>query len=211
MTAQPPDWFSAALATPATDDSVQVDGARIRYRAWGGRGARGAVLVHGTAAHARWWDHVAPQLPACCASRRSTCRDTGTATGARATALTAGRRRSLPSPLTRASRERRSSSATASAEPWRCAPRRATVPPSPGSSSSTPRCLRRRRDGGKRPWASGPSNEPTRAGKPRSPGSGWFPSIQCCPTSAITSPPGRWPPGTTASGAGSSTEACSRS
>ena len=64
MTAQPPDWFSAALATPATDGSVQVGGARIRYRAWGSRGARGAVLVHGTAAHARWWDHVAPQLPA---------------------------------------------------------------------------------------------------------------------------------------------------
>jgi pimeloyl-ACP methyl ester carboxylesterase len=64
MTAQPPAWFSAALATPATDGSVEVDGARIRYRAWGPSGASGAVLVHGTAAHARWWDHVGPQLPA---------------------------------------------------------------------------------------------------------------------------------------------------
>jgi pimeloyl-ACP methyl ester carboxylesterase len=64
MTAQPPDWFSTALAIPAEEGSVEVDGARIRYRAWGGRGAWGAVLVHGTAAHARWWDHVAPQLPA---------------------------------------------------------------------------------------------------------------------------------------------------
>jgi pimeloyl-ACP methyl ester carboxylesterase len=64
MTVQPPGWFSTALATPAEEASVEVEGARIRYRAWGGRGAWGAVLVHGTAAHARWWDHVAPQLPA---------------------------------------------------------------------------------------------------------------------------------------------------
>ena len=64
MTAQPPAWFAAALAAPATDGTVNVDGARVRYRAWGPPGAPGAVLVHGTAAHARWWDHVAPQLPA---------------------------------------------------------------------------------------------------------------------------------------------------
>jgi pimeloyl-ACP methyl ester carboxylesterase len=64
MTLPPPAWFTSALAAPAADGSVEVEGARIRYRAWGDRGARGAVLVHGTAAHARWWDHVAPQLPA---------------------------------------------------------------------------------------------------------------------------------------------------
>jgi pimeloyl-ACP methyl ester carboxylesterase len=64
MTVQPPAWFAAALATPAEEGSVEVEGARIRYRAWGERGACGAVLVHGTAAHARWWDHVGPQLPA---------------------------------------------------------------------------------------------------------------------------------------------------
>jgi pimeloyl-ACP methyl ester carboxylesterase len=64
MTGQPPAWFTAALAAPATDGTVDVDGARVHYRAWGPPGAPGAVLVHGTAAHARWWDHVAPQLPA---------------------------------------------------------------------------------------------------------------------------------------------------
>jgi pimeloyl-ACP methyl ester carboxylesterase len=64
MTAPSPAWFTAALATPAEEGGVEVDGARIRYRAWGEPGAPGAVLVHGTAAHARWWDHVAPQLPA---------------------------------------------------------------------------------------------------------------------------------------------------
>jgi pimeloyl-ACP methyl ester carboxylesterase len=39
-----------------------VAGARIAYRGWGPAGAPGLVLVHGTAAHARWWDHIAPFL-----------------------------------------------------------------------------------------------------------------------------------------------------
>jgi pimeloyl-ACP methyl ester carboxylesterase len=64
MIAQPPAWFTAALATPSDEGSVAVDGARVSYRAWGPRGAPGAVLVHGTAAHAHWWDHIGPQLPA---------------------------------------------------------------------------------------------------------------------------------------------------
>jgi pimeloyl-ACP methyl ester carboxylesterase len=63
-TPQPPAWFRAAMACPAEEGSVVADGARIRYRAWGDRGMPGVVLVHGTAAHAHWWDHVGPQLPA---------------------------------------------------------------------------------------------------------------------------------------------------
>lgn len=58
-----PGWFTSALAAPAEDGGVEVAGARVLYRAWGERGAPGAVLVHGTAAHARWWDHIAPLLP----------------------------------------------------------------------------------------------------------------------------------------------------
>jgi pimeloyl-ACP methyl ester carboxylesterase len=61
---QPPGWFTAALAVPAREGSVEVGGARVAYRAWGPAGAPGAVLVHGTAAHARWWDHIAPFLAA---------------------------------------------------------------------------------------------------------------------------------------------------
>lgn len=34
----------------------------IAYRAWGSSGDSGIVLVHGGAAHARWWDHIAPLL-----------------------------------------------------------------------------------------------------------------------------------------------------
>ena len=39
-----------------------VDGIPIAYRAWGEPAARGIVLVHGGAAHSRWWDHIGPLL-----------------------------------------------------------------------------------------------------------------------------------------------------
>ena len=60
--AQPPSWFRAAIATPADHGTTHVGGSMIAYRAWGQRGQAGIVLVHGGAAHARWWDHIAPLL-----------------------------------------------------------------------------------------------------------------------------------------------------
>jgi pimeloyl-ACP methyl ester carboxylesterase len=57
-----PDWFTRALATGPEHRDVDVDGARIHYRAWGEPGRPGLVLVHGGAAHSGWWDHVAPLL-----------------------------------------------------------------------------------------------------------------------------------------------------
>ncbi|HWE67836.1 MAG TPA: alpha/beta hydrolase [Acidimicrobiales bacterium] len=38
---------------------MSVDGASIHYLAWGERGRRGLVFVHGGGAHAHWWSHVA--------------------------------------------------------------------------------------------------------------------------------------------------------
>ncbi|WGY01671.1 alpha/beta hydrolase [Nocardioides sp. QY071] len=58
----PPSWFVAALQDGGQDHAVEVHGARVAYRAWGPRGAPVVVLVHGGAAHAGWWDHVAPAL-----------------------------------------------------------------------------------------------------------------------------------------------------
>jgi pimeloyl-ACP methyl ester carboxylesterase len=60
--AAPPAWFTAALADHATQRTTIVDGATIAYRAWGEPGGRGIVLVHGGAAHSRWWDHIGPLL-----------------------------------------------------------------------------------------------------------------------------------------------------
>jgi pimeloyl-ACP methyl ester carboxylesterase len=62
--ADAPEWFTGALAVACEDGAVTVDGAGIRYRAWGEAGGRGIVLVHGGAAHGRWWDHIAPLLAA---------------------------------------------------------------------------------------------------------------------------------------------------
>ncbi|MGV9861737.1 alpha/beta fold hydrolase [Rhodococcus koreensis] len=57
-----PEWFHTALRSPAEEVVVTVDGARIVCRAWGEPDAPGVVLVHGSAANARWWDHIAPHL-----------------------------------------------------------------------------------------------------------------------------------------------------
>ena len=57
-----PAWFSAAWATAPERDRVRVDGADIATRAWGERTAPTLVLVHGGAAHARWWDGLGPLL-----------------------------------------------------------------------------------------------------------------------------------------------------
>ena len=57
-----PRWFASALAAPVHTGAAEVDGARIAYRAWGEGGVSGIVLVHGGAAHARWWDHIGPLL-----------------------------------------------------------------------------------------------------------------------------------------------------
>jgi pimeloyl-ACP methyl ester carboxylesterase len=58
----PPDWFTAAIASEPDDLTVDVDDARVHYRRWGAPDQAGLVLVHGGAAHSGWWDHVAPLL-----------------------------------------------------------------------------------------------------------------------------------------------------
>jgi len=57
-----PAWFTEALDRQVETAQTSVDGATIHYRAWGEAGKPGLVLVHGGAAHSRWWDHVAPAL-----------------------------------------------------------------------------------------------------------------------------------------------------
>lgn len=57
-----PTWFSRVLAAPVDTGSVEVEGARVHYRAWGPVGAPGVVLVHGGSAHSGWWDHLGPLL-----------------------------------------------------------------------------------------------------------------------------------------------------
>ena len=56
----PPAWFTAAIETTPTARSVEVEGVSINYLWWGESGRPGIVFVHGGAAHAHWWSHVAP-------------------------------------------------------------------------------------------------------------------------------------------------------
>ena len=64
MSGTRPGWFHEAVRAPAYEATVTVEGARVRLRRWGPRSAPPVVLVHGGAAHARWWDHLGPLLAA---------------------------------------------------------------------------------------------------------------------------------------------------
>jgi pimeloyl-ACP methyl ester carboxylesterase len=59
---EPPDWFTRALAAPVVSAAVTVAGTEIAYREYGDGAGSGIILVHGGAAHSRWWDHIAPLL-----------------------------------------------------------------------------------------------------------------------------------------------------
>jgi pimeloyl-ACP methyl ester carboxylesterase len=57
-----PRWFSDALARTPEERAVEVVGTQVRYSRWGEPDRPGVVLVHGGAAHRRWWDFLAPFL-----------------------------------------------------------------------------------------------------------------------------------------------------
>ena len=59
-----PIWYQEALDIPRTDETITVDGCPVHYLAWGERGRRGLVFVHGGGAHAHWWTHVAARYAA---------------------------------------------------------------------------------------------------------------------------------------------------
>jgi pimeloyl-ACP methyl ester carboxylesterase len=59
-----PEWFVRAVAEPLVDGSVEVDGCPVHYLAWGERGRRGLVFVHGGGAHAHWWTPLAATFAA---------------------------------------------------------------------------------------------------------------------------------------------------
>jgi pimeloyl-ACP methyl ester carboxylesterase len=57
-----PQWFADALALPGRAATHRLaDGRGLALRIWG-NGPRVVLLVHGGAANARWWDHIAPML-----------------------------------------------------------------------------------------------------------------------------------------------------
>lgn len=61
-TGTPPRWYVEALDVPCESSVVDVAGCPVSVRSWGSPTDSAVVLVHGAAAHAHWWDHVAPLL-----------------------------------------------------------------------------------------------------------------------------------------------------
>jgi pimeloyl-ACP methyl ester carboxylesterase len=60
--ADPPAWFTAALAAPRREGTLEAAGCPIHYLDWGEPTHPGLVMVHGGAAHAEWWSFLAPLL-----------------------------------------------------------------------------------------------------------------------------------------------------
>ena len=57
-----PTWFADVVAQTPESAFVDVEGAKVHYLRWGDRTKPGLLLVHGNAAHAHWWDFIAPFL-----------------------------------------------------------------------------------------------------------------------------------------------------
>ena len=55
-----PNWFSAYLNQQPTVKHFKLEGTRISYRHWSNKNKPGLLFVHGHAAHASWWDFIAP-------------------------------------------------------------------------------------------------------------------------------------------------------
>jgi pimeloyl-ACP methyl ester carboxylesterase len=55
-----PRWFDQAVAMSPETGRVDVGGAAINFLRWGDPRQPGLLFIHGGAAHAHWWGHVAP-------------------------------------------------------------------------------------------------------------------------------------------------------
>ena len=55
-----PAWFTTAIDTKPERLHVDAMGASINAFVWGEAAKPGIVLIHGGAAHAQWWSHIAP-------------------------------------------------------------------------------------------------------------------------------------------------------
>jgi pimeloyl-ACP methyl ester carboxylesterase len=57
-----PRWFAETVAIKPESKFITVEGAKVHYLRWGDKANPGLLLVHGNAAHAHWWDFIAPFL-----------------------------------------------------------------------------------------------------------------------------------------------------
>jgi pimeloyl-ACP methyl ester carboxylesterase len=57
-----PTWFIDNLNHKPTEHFVTVRGASIHYLSWSNPDKPAVMFIHGHAAHAHWWDFIAPSL-----------------------------------------------------------------------------------------------------------------------------------------------------
>lgn len=57
-----PEWFEQAIAFTPRSENFYLADHMCHYLHWSNPGKPGLVLVHGHAAHAHWWDFIAPSF-----------------------------------------------------------------------------------------------------------------------------------------------------
>jgi pimeloyl-ACP methyl ester carboxylesterase len=57
-----PQWFREAISSQPSLGVIEVRDCSIAFRSWGDPARPPILLLHGSAAHSRWWDHTAPFL-----------------------------------------------------------------------------------------------------------------------------------------------------
>ena len=58
-----PDWFHDSITHESQYKTIISEDHEVAYKAWGNKDNKNVIfLVHGTGAHMKWWDPIAPQF-----------------------------------------------------------------------------------------------------------------------------------------------------
>jgi pimeloyl-ACP methyl ester carboxylesterase len=58
-----PDWFHDSIAHKSEYKTIVSEDHKVAYKTWGNKDHNNVIfLVHGTGAHMKWWDPIAPQF-----------------------------------------------------------------------------------------------------------------------------------------------------
>ena len=58
-----PNWFQSSISNYPRQEILSHQLGNIKYQAWDRKDAENIViLIHGTGAHKRWWDPIAPLI-----------------------------------------------------------------------------------------------------------------------------------------------------
>ena len=58
-----PEWFHSAISNQARAEVIEQPLGKVKYQVWERDNSNNVVLlIHGTGAHKKWWDPIAPLI-----------------------------------------------------------------------------------------------------------------------------------------------------